>query len=85
MYNVPYIRTVARRSYRVPDPVSYRQYRTCGVPQVSILGPLLFLLYLNDLAHISDLLFTVMFADDTSMFASNTDPSILQNVFNSEL
>ena len=41
---------------------------TCGVPQYSILGQLLFLLYISDIANISDILFFILFADDTSVF-----------------
>jgi len=41
---------------------------TCGIPQGSTLGPLLFLLYINDLPNCSKKLSFRIFADDTNMF-----------------
>ena len=57
----------------------------CGVPQSSILGPLLFLIYINDLSLVSKFLSPIMFADDTNLFYSHNHIKILFKNANDEL
>ena len=58
---------------------------SCGVSQDSILGSLLFLVYVNDLNKTSDVLDPIMFADDTNLFYSHQNIKILFRTVNCEL
>ena len=58
---------------------------SCGVPQGSILGPILFLLYINDLPNSTNLLKFILFADDTNLFYSSKDQKEATSFINREL
>ena len=61
----------------------------CGVPKGSILGsilgPLLFILYMNDSCNVSDIFFAIMYADDTSLVVNGKDLNTLIQLLNTAL
>ena len=56
-----------------------------GVPQKSIIGPLMFLLYINDLPHVTSKLSAILYADDNNFVFSHSCKVRLIEIVNQEL
>ena len=65
--------------------VSNKEEIVCGVPQGSVLGPLLFLIYVDDNYRCSQIFDCYLFADDTNLLHSDKDLKDLETAVNEEL
>lgn len=70
---------------RIGDTVSTWEYNHRGIPQGSVLGPLLFNIFLNDLSFFITGVKLNAYADDQQLYSSDSDHSTLYNRLNDEL
>ena len=73
-----------QQSVEIGEAISNPMTVTCGVPQGSILGPLLFLIYINDI-YAAVRCKLLLYADDSALLVSGKDTQLIQESLSSEL
>lgn len=74
-----------RQTVQVGPYISKTEVSSCGVPQGSVLGPLLLLLYINDISYSSNQLNFFLVADDTNLLYADKNLRSLEVTLNNEL
>jgi hypothetical protein len=77
--------TDRKQKCQLGDVVSSERHVTCGIPQGSILGPLLFLLYINDLPECLNQTTPRLFADDTNLSVAGESIEEVELAMNNDL
>ena len=80
-----YLANQTRTTHIDNDHISLKKNSVTGVPQGSVLGPLLFLIYINDIYLCSNKLGFYLFADDTNLLYTGNDLKTLETIVNNEL
>ena len=73
------------QSVKYYDTVSQAREVNIGVPQGSTLGPLLFILYINDMSNVLKHAYPIIFADDTTLFVSSTNVENVLTLLNEDI
>ena len=74
-----------RQTVTINNIISSEKNISCVIPQGSVLGSLLFILYINDLHHCSDFFDFHLFADDANLISRHKNINTLKSSINSEL
>ena len=77
--------TNRKQAVLIGSATSNEQTIKCGVPQGSVLGPLLFLIYINDFCNSAKSLDFHLFADDSNLFFAHKNLNNLEEHINEQL